>query len=226
MDNFLQAWQTGQPFVVPSTLRGRILHGQKPEDFFTLSDSPNRLLVMMMGADGLQALLGKSGFEMLVLLGSKPEYIVEKLRQGHTFKLAVFERGGNLPATWNNVARLVTILYPETLLAFSRHIRALKVTPFEEWQRQLDFSFLEVQLQGEIDPRFMTYDRFLKSGRSVLDLRRFLYHMVHLNDLFSGDGFTKTFTGEKGVREFLVINQPLLQLGKYRLVELNLSLPR
>lgn len=226
MDDYILALKAGFLLDVPVDLQGRILRGSKPEDFLTLSDDPKREVVMVMGSDGLQTLLGKSGYEMLVAIGYERAFIAAKIQQGQSFKLIVFEDRGVLPATWDNVARVVMMLYPETRPAFFQYLDVLKTTPFAAWQNRAGFNFLEVHLRGPKDPRYMTHDRFWRSSQTALDLRRFLYHTVSLSDLFAGDGFTRTYTGEKGLREYLLVNQPLVRLGRYRLVDLDVRLPK
>ena len=48
----------------------------------------------------------------------------------------------------------------------------------------------------------------LESEGTLIDVRAFLYHTIHLRELFSGDGFTSDEDGQKGLKEYmhLIVN--------------------
>jgi len=49
--------------------------------------------------------------------------------------------------------------------------------------------------------------------------------IVYLRELFSGDGFTYEEEGKKGLKEYIAPNCRLEELGKYYLIDMNISLP-
>ncbi len=223
--SYVQALNSNQTITV-SGLCGRIIRGKRPADFLTLTDDPNRKLVMLMGPDGLEKLLGKTGYEMLVEIGYEPNYLEAKVKDGNQFKLVVFPEGGAAKlATWDNVAEVVADVYPETAVSFSLHLPSLKAAPFDAWKRQVTFDLLATDKAGENDPHFMTYDRFRASRQTALDLRLFLYYTVHLRELFSGDGYTYTATGDRGLMEYIVANKPIRDLGQSEIIDLTVNLP-
>lgn len=215
-----------------SNLVGRILRGKKPEDFLTLTDEPEtRKIVMLMAEDGLKSLLGKKGTEILLSIGYEKEYIQYKIKSGNSFKLIVFERKEDIKeATWDNVAQLVSEIYPEFKERINKNLNGLKTTPFAVFQDQFmkmakkEFRF--VDRDGPINSFFMTKERYQNSSGNLLDTRRFLYNCVHLSDLFSGDGYTYDEQGNRGLREFVIKNKPLNELGKYILIDLKVDYPK
>jgi len=46
-----------------------------------------------------------------------------------------------------------------------------------------------------------------------------------LLELYQGDGFTRTHTGEQGVREFFFPNMALAKLGEYAVCDLTVTAP-
>lgn len=212
--------------VEVSGLCGRIIRGKKPEDFRTLADDPNRKIVMLVDPDGLQKMIGKTGYEMLVEIGYEPDYLRHKVEEGNSFKLVVFPEGGAAKsATWDNTIDLVKEAYPDQAAKIEKYRQSLKSTPFDEIERQAGFKFLDVEKQGNGDYRFMTYERFKQCGGSLIDVRLFLYFSVHLRELYSGDGWTYTGNGQRGVREYIILNKPINELGENEIIDIKVDLP-
>ncbi len=211
-----------------SGLCGRIIRGTKPEDFATLTDDPTRKLVMLMGPDGLERIMDKTGYEALVTIGYEPNYIVRKVvDEGNQFKLVVFAEGGEAKlATWDNVATVVASVYPRIAGNLYRNLDALKKMSFAQIEKQSGFCFADVDKAGAQDNRFMTYERFLASGGDLVAARAFLYFSVHLRELFSGDGYTYDAQGNRGLMEYIVPNKPLNELGDHDVIDLPVSVPQ
>lgn len=221
--------------VAVTGLAGRIIRGTKSTDFLTLTDDPDRKLVMLMGPDGLAKLLGRSGYDQLVQIGYEPNYIVRKVNEGNQFKLVVFEEGGSIRlATWDNVIEAVSEVYPtiERDLYAQRH--DLKACLFkdidEKFKRLTSQTMAEVDKEGKNNPNFMTYDRllgFVRGGKplSLVEIRAFLYFTVHLRELFSGDGYTYDDKGTRGLMEYIVPNKRIDQLGKNAIININVQIP-
>jgi len=209
-------------------LCGRIIRGKTADDFRTLTDDPNRKLVMLMGDDGLMKLLGKNGYDMLVEIGYEPNYIEHKVADGNQFKLVVFASGtstGALLATWDNVVRVVGETYPDVAQKLSFHLHNFKTISFAEIEAISGFDWSDVDKLGAADPRYMTHDRFRQSSGSLVEARAFLYFTVHLRELFSGDGYTYTSAGVRGLSEYITANRPIQELGGAQLVELTVQIP-
>ena len=94
-----------------------------------------------------------------------------------------------------------------------------------EIERNAKRVFNAVDKIGPKDKNFMTYKRFNNSEGTLIDLRAFLYHTVHLRELFSGDGFTYEEGGKKGLKEYIAPNCSLEELGEYLLIDMNINLP-
>jgi len=205
---------------------GRILRGRKPADFYTLTDLPDRQLVMVMDSDGLARLDGQTGWQCLQLIGYRMEYIVHKLAADYQFKLALFDL---MPlekaATWDTVAKAVSVVYPAVAGAMTRHLPALQQTSFTSWQAQTGFDWGTVDEAGSADPRYMTLERFVASPQRAVDLRLFLFFSVQLRALFSGTGHTVTEAGNTGVNEYIIPTARLTDLINCRIVPLSVRQP-
>ncbi|MCK4383457.1 MAG: hypothetical protein KAW66_09215 [Candidatus Lokiarchaeota archaeon] len=101
----------------------------------------------------------------------------------------------------------------------------LKSTPYSEIERDANRKFNIIDKVGPEDKNFMTYERFNNSEGTLTDVRAFLYHTIHLRELFSGDGFTYEEEGNKGLKEYIAPNCRLEELGEYYLIDMNISLP-
>lgn len=208
-------------------LCGRIIRGKNLEDFLTLTDDPQRKLVMLMGPDGLEKLLGKTGYEMLAEIGYESSYIVRKVDEGNQFKLIVFKEGEAARlATWDNTIATVAQVYPDVANSLYRNLDILKRTAFDDIEKASGFDWSEVDKAGDIDPRYMTYDRFKQSAGTDIDTRAFLYFTVHLRELFSGDGYTYTNNGTRGLMEYIVANKPITELGENTIIDIKIDLPK
>jgi hypothetical protein len=120
---------------------------------------------------------------------------------------------------------MVASAYPQTANMIKAGSRELKATSFAQFEQQAGFSLAEVDRLGPADRRFMTLERLLKSDGSALSVRRFLYHITRLTDLYSGDGYTWTHDGRRGVREYIMANRPICELKGNQVLELKVTLP-
>jgi hypothetical protein len=210
-------------------LYGRIVRtrAEKPT---VLAEEPERLAVMVMGPGSLRCMVGLSGYEMVVAVGHTREYIEAKLAAGYKYHLVAFRKPeGELKlATWNNVIALAIRLYPAAKERLLSARGALKAHSFADFEAASGFSLAAVDLLGASHERFMTLERFLKAdveheALPGLAARRFLYHILRLSELYSGDGYTRTHEGKRGVREYIVANRTLDKLPDCRSLELSVK---
>ena len=208
-------------------LCGRIIRGKSSADFDTLTDDPNRKVVMLMGPDGLELLPGKTGFEMLITIGYTADHINRKVvEEGNQFKLVIFEEGSEAKlATWENVIDITSRAYPTVATMLRIAASDLQRTKFSEFEAQAGFAFKDVDKLGVIDSRFMTADRLAASDGASWKVRAFLYFVVHCRELFSGDGYTYTEQGARGLKEYLVMNKPIKDLGANLILDLDIQIP-
>lgn len=224
---FKQLFEKGTSINGITGLCGRIIRGKNPEDFETLTDDPNRKVVMLIGEDGLENILGKTGYEMLVAIGYEKDYIQRKVNEGNKFKLVVFEEGSQaMLATWENLVKIIDMIYPAVTQKVANAIPQLKNTPFEQIEKSADYGFSQVDKNGPSDENFMTYDRFVKSQGSLEDVRAFLYFTIHLRELFSGDGYTYTFDGKKELKEYFIPNLPIKDIPNHEIMDIQVSIPK
>ena len=205
---------------------GRIIRGKVADDFLTLTDDPDRKVVMLMGPDGLGQIQGKSGYEMLEIIGYEPSYIERKVGEGNEFKLVVFPEGKDaLLATWDNVAKIVSHVYPAVYDKLSANLPLLKKKNFDDIEASAGFDFSEVDKIGKSDDRYMTYERYQSAGAGIIKARAFLYFTLHLRELFSGDGYTYTSDGVQGLKEYFIPNIPIADIEGAQLIDIDVTLP-
>jgi hypothetical protein len=192
-----------------------------------LADEPGRRLVMVMGPSGLESVHTQDSYEMLITIGYREDYIARKLEEGYKYYLIVFRRPEQkmVTANWKNSLAMVAREYPEVRDLIIKHDKELRSTPYAVFEKRAGFKFEEVDRLGPSDPRFMSLERLLASAGTATDVRRFLYHAVRFSDLYSGNGKTLTIDGKHGVREYIMANRPVSELGEYTLQALNVALP-
>lgn len=226
---FINAWQRGQRDQGSAVgLVGRLIRGRTPADFETLSDDPKRKIVMLLDTTGLEELLGKSGYEQLLTIGYTVDHIRRKVvDEGNRFKLAVWPAGGPaVTATWDHVVDTVAAVYPAIAAKIEAQRDALKRTSWSQIETAAGYSFKDIDTAGEKDPRFMTYERLQRASGSLIEVRAFLYHAVHLRELFKGDGYTYDAANVRGVAEYLVPNMRLDALQGLTLLDIEVAIPQ
>ncbi len=221
---YAQAFSDGEEVSVEG-LCGRILRGVCETDFTTLTNDPTRRIVMLMGPDGLEMLPGKSGYDMLTTIGYTEHHIAQKLDEGMRFRLAVFpESTIARPATWQNMLTLAGIVYPDIKAPLLSQADALQTTSFSSIQDEAGYDFATVDVAGMSDERYMTYERYVASSMGLVATRAFMYYSLHLRELYSGDGYTYTPSGDRGLQEYAIPNERLDMLGEHVLLDVPVTL--
>lgn len=225
LERFTQALNNGAALDKPICgLFGRIVRGNCDQDFLSLSEDPRRKVVFLLDSQGLSELPGMSGYQMLIHVGHTPAEIHRRVvEQGKSFKLVLFPDSHAVRlANWDGVLEAVIEAYPEHAASMQRHRDALERFSLTEIEQQVGFKFADV---FEHDLRFMTSERFANSEQTLWQTRAFLYHIVQLRELFSGDGFTHTADGRRGVREYLIPNRAIEQLAHRTIVDIDVKVP-
>lgn len=228
-DDFAATWNAAdrQPARVEE-LFGRIQKGKSPEDFLTMTNDADRKIIFYMGSDALEDLLVRSDYQSLIRLGYTPDYISSLLRRQHSFQLTVFNNPGELvPATWDSIAELVQKYHPSVASKVLSKLTQLKLIPFNEIEEmaisESGLPFLAVEEKGKDHPLFIN-ERSLKERHGKLwEVRAFLYYQIRLTELFSGDGYTLTQDGARGVREFAGGNLTVASLPRKAIIPLHIS---
>ncbi|MFX1573628.1 MAG: hypothetical protein ACFFB0_12830 [Promethearchaeota archaeon] len=206
-------------------IMGKITRGKTSKDFKTLTHDPTRKIVMLMGSDGLERILGNSGLETLVEIGYTQDHIHHLINQGFKFKLVIFNAVSScLLATWDNTAKLASKVYPKAKKKIYNKLEELTQVSFEKIEKESSMIWGEIDKIGTSDPNFMTYKRFKQSKGTLIDVRKFFYFTLHFRELFSGDGFTYNQKGEKTLKEYICLNQKLKNFSDYRLIDIEISI--
>ncbi len=76
------------------------------------------------------------------------------------------------------------------------------------------------------DRRYMSEERFSSAAvaGTLAEARGFLYQCLSLNPLFDGEGYTKREDGERGIKEYLVVNQEVGKMALHRYIDMPVAL--
>ena len=138
-----------------------------------------------------------------------------------------------VPATWDGVTQLVQSLYPDVYPDLVQHLQTLKDTPFEEFEREAGFEFLEsIKNESGSLPNgapFYSYEKYcsLPTPRRAWQVRLFLYCEMRLLKLFRGDGYAEMKDGRAGCLEYLCPNVHISALDSEcsALIPMSISIP-
>ncbi|KAL9647725.1 hypothetical protein ABK040_015213 [Willaertia magna] len=219
-----------------TNLYARVCKGRTPEDVIYLTNSGDDRTCFLMGADGLLKCLQlfKKGYnnlsneekhdtslEFFHYLGFEKKFVTLKLESGFKYELMLidknkFEQASKTtiePADWSGVFTLLEELFPELYPFILPHRQALENTSFETFQKEANFDFVEVKIFGWDHPNYLDGKKILlkkeelmKKGLTLFEVRSFFYFEMGMRELFKGDGFTWTESGERGFREYLTGN--------------------
>ena len=222
---YTQLFQQGESVLIPPHLYGRVMKGRTSEDFHKFTDDPDRDLVMIIGHDGLEKIIGLTTREIILgIVSWEPKYLRRRLEEGYKFKLAVFSDPKTVRlATWDQVLRLVAETYPTVAMKLMIYSAQLKEMSFGLIEETAGFNFSEVSKNGLQDSRFMTLKRFEACPGGLADTRAFLYFSLQLREEFVGDGLTKARNGYSRVKEYIMPNQHLSELGDHVLIDLEID---
>lgn len=215
-------FQLNPPPMV-SGLVGRIIRGKNPEDFEKLSDDPNRKIVFLTDSLGLSKMFGKSGYDMLIAVGHHSDHIKKQVQAGKSYKIVVFPAVESEEATWEGLSKVTIKSYPDLADDFCKFYPDLTNSKYDDFEKAAGYKFADVDDYS--NPRFMSYDKYINSKRTVVEFRAFLYHVLHIRELFSGDGYTYDEKGKRGLREFLILNKRISDIKNSVVGDIQVTIP-
>lgn len=205
---YIDILQSGRAAVVEG-LFGRIIRGKTPEDFTNLTDDPNRVIVMLTDSAGLASFFScPTHRHMLLKIGHAPDHIERQVTAGKTYQLVVFPATEGMLGDWDGIFTLTKEAYPSLAPVIEQHAETLRNTSYADLEAAAGYQFKTVD-QPDND-RFLSFDRLKDiASPTAWQLRAFLYHVLHLREQYSGDGFTYDDQGRQGVREYIIRNKPI-----------------
>lgn len=211
------------PPMVGNQIAGRIIRGKTEADFEKLSDDPNRKIVFLTDAGGLAQMLGKTGYDMLIKVGHHSDHIKKQVEAGKTYRLVVFPASEGSDASWDGLLKVTAEVYPDLATDCRDHAQTLKTTPYADFETQAGYKFHDAD--EPTDSRFIDYDAYKASAREAWQFRAFLYHVLHIRELFKGDGYTYDENGKRGVREYLMANKRVGDIPGHWVLDIDVQLP-
>jgi hypothetical protein len=225
-------------------ISARLLRGLAGSaDFERLTEQAyweRRPYVMMLDADGIAELIataiaalgarsdrraGDFGLELVRAAGWPDDFTRElKAKPGMCFKVALVIGGEHLvPATWSRV-----------LASMRQHITSVgadndaALAALDQALPELQAASARGETLGDLlgaDAHKIDLGTFLASRQTTADVLRYAMECTGANELFTGDGHTRTVSGERGPRELLAPNQPLAVFSEHLLVDLPIATP-
>ncbi|MFC1622689.1 hypothetical protein ACFL1Y_01695 [Patescibacteria group bacterium] len=207
-------------------LLGRVIRGKNPKDFETLSDDPNRRIILLTDSLGLENIVGKDHFDILITIGWEPSYAIQKVNDGFQMKLVVLREGGPARlATWDGMMEVVYLAYPEIATKLKKWLPELKKVKFDDLEKSYGCDMSKVDREGDTNHKFMTLERYEQADDTLENARAFLYFSVHLREQYAGDGYTYDAQGNQGVKEYMAPNCNISELLDSEIVDLQVKLP-
>ena len=200
---------------------GRVVRGRADADFSMLAFASGRRLAWVTGPDGLRAMIGRSGSEIVLGIGKDRSWLREKLAEGMRWQLFVLPQAECTRADWAGIFTMLKTTYPEV---------ARKLLPWREALRDpmltlsIPPSLVSSAVKDDEDhPEHMSVARYETCADTAENARLFLWHTLGLNQHFKGDGWaTDPLTGER-VKEYLTANVPLSEIVGHRVIALDVE---
>lgn len=181
-------------------------------------------LAWVFGHDALERFLGQDACGVAMLLGLPRSFIEQHLSEGGSFKLAIFpesEKVECLPATYSNIATLVSRVYPEVGAKVLQQMKEISTMSFADMDALAGYqsskkqpTFLEMMQEGENKPATLM---------EITPLRQFLWDELGLFDPLAETSVTQPEDGQPGVMEFLTENKPLSEIPGLALIDLQIQ---
>lgn len=214
--------------AAPTALAGvcgrliRVGAGQSPE---YLSYPAVKRLAWVVGPDGLSGVIGKTGLQTLLDLGTKPSSIAANLARDMRWFLAVFPEASCTRATWDGLFEAIGRHYPEGIEIRLRRWSAALATGSALLTEEQKVRYGDPAVREHPEhPDHMTPERYLARADTPANAWVFLWHSVGLNDLYTGTGFCRAADGSRGHMEYLAPNARVADVGAdVSLVELDVQ---
>lgn len=210
-----------------SGIQGRFIR-MAPGQPDALTDDPDRRVVFLVNAETCVNLIGLSGYEVCITIGWLADYTRDKVNAGYRFAFVTFPENECKLGTWDNVLDEVEALYPEVARKLAKHraaLRKMTTSSIKEIEGRLGYRFIDAD-KNKSDPRFMTIARYAAAADTADSARAFLYHTVHLKELFYGDGWTRNNQGQRGCEEFIMGARPMNDLGEHFVADIHVTVPK
>lgn len=226
MDKKLEAFRAAFESGTPSPgcadgLYGRVIRGRVDEDFLRLSHDTTREIVMLVGDDGLESFVGKTGYQIVRdVLRYTDEHVRRLLDDKYQLKLVVFGVGKTEVklATWAATIEVAGLIYPLIAEKLRGQAETLRTTPFEEIEELAGYKFYDADKKGDAHTGYMTYARYQSAPDTLSNARAFLFHTLHLREPYLGNGYAFN------EREYFALNHAVSDLGDHLLLPIEVTL--
>lgn len=200
---------------------GRVVRGRADADFSMLAFASGRRLAWVTGPDGLHAMIGRSGSEIVLGIGKDRAWLREKLAEGMRWRLLVLPQAECTRADWAGIFAMIAATYPEV---------ARKLLPWREALQDpvltlsIPLSLVRSAVKDDTaHTEHMNVARYATCSDTAVNARLFLWHTLGLNQHFQGDGWaTDPLTGER-VEEYLTANVSLSEIVGHRVIALDVE---
>eukprot|EP01064_Diplonema_japonicum_P034341 TRINITY_DN7082_c0_g1_i1.p1 TRINITY_DN7082_c0_g1~~TRINITY_DN7082_c0_g1_i1.p1 ORF type:complete len:601 (+),score=141.43 TRINITY_DN7082_c0_g1_i1:40-1842(+) len=182
----------------------------------------DRPTTFVLGPDGIEALIGKRGFDMLMAVGLTKKHVTSVVQRNKKYGLVLFEAQHDVqpvPADWCGLEAIVQTHYPFVWKYLQQTFPLLKRLSYKQLLQTGKNTTEKWRALG-CSPTVA----FLRSDHTALDARIWLASELFCCEPYSGDGWTYTDNGERGVREYFSSNISLKQIKSWGFVDIPVEL--
>lgn len=206
----------------------RIIDGPSEEALSVMDPMRSRKFVFYVNGVELRHWVGVSTEALLDWVGIPKDVVAQKKRAGHRFRLLFVEAGdAMLWGTWDNILKRIDVDYPKVSERAHKYIPALRDSGLagpdlyrkiqaEDPSRELS----EIFASYGLDPKSEITEAYLKMEDTLFNFRAWLLAQLELWDLYAGNGYTLSNTGERGFKEYIGPNYDLKTIDAAVAVEL------
>eukprot|EP01084_Bolivina_argentea_P265804 450677_1 len=192
-----------------------------------------RSFAFISGEDGIQKMSKfKDDVDKCIAVGFSHAWINSQCDKNRKFRLLLFPKQSDnyeaINCTWQNIFNLFEQQYANNIYPrIHPFMNDLKSKTFKQITQDCSLNFNDIEENGEADPNYMTFDRFVKipvNKVTLIDVRLFLFCWLHFNELFDGDGYAYDHHGTRGSKEYIIPNIKLNTISNLHIVDLDVQI--
>jgi len=222
------ACETITPAELKDNICIRLIRGQTPEEFKYISFPPAaKQFSWVASGENLMELLNSDTSKLLQNIsdftGKPLSWVNEKVKDGYSWKLAIFPKQNCVLANWEGIFQLIQEYYPTVSPVVLRFKKQLTELSFNEIEQQIypQTRFRDIKNAPINNDQYIDERKLVELESPLLwQVRGFLYNVIGLNENFKGDGHVYNDSDKKMHAEYLIPNQEIKAIFGAQIFEL------
>lgn len=195
----------------------RLIRGMNPEEFKFISFPPEaKQFSWVASGENLSGLLNSDPVQLPQNIsdftGKPLSWVLEKIKVGYRWKLAIFPKQNCVLANWDGIFQLMQEYYPTVSPVVLRFKKQLIELSFNEIEQQIypQTRFRDIKNNPDNNDQYIDERKLVELESPLLwQVRGFLYNIIGLNENFKGDGYVYNDSFKKMHSEYLIPNQEI-----------------